>query len=73
MWGFDAWGFDAIDEANLIMLVDSFDSGLISRKEFQERVRALPEEGILRISRILRGEASFLHGLREANHLSRPG
>jgi hypothetical protein len=52
---------DAIRETDLIALVESFDSGEINRREFQQRVRALPDHGILAVSRILSEERIFFH------------
>jgi hypothetical protein len=45
---------------DLIWLVAQFDGGQITRREFQQRVRALSNEELLVISRILNSE--YGHG-----------
>jgi hypothetical protein len=42
------------EERPLIALVESYDSGEITRAEFQNRVRQLPTDPILRIAYLLR-------------------
>ena len=41
------------DHSDLIELVAQFDAGEMTRSEFQRRVRALPNERLLIVSRIL--------------------
>jgi hypothetical protein len=48
------------DYADLIELVAKFDSGEITRSEFQQRVRRLSNEQLLMVSRILRADSPAL-------------
>jgi len=48
-----------VDDVDLIEFVAQFDAGKITRTEFQQRVRALPNERLLTLSRILTAGHAF--------------